>query len=135
MLTDDQVHEQCKLIKKMLEVSPYYINVDVIVYENEEKYTVFSIGSSEFIEVRWSKTGNHHYLPGYENIAGGFGSEPPSKEEVYLGARKLSYHQACVRLVTHQYESALHVAFEQDEPEESKSLIEKDLFLWPVIKN
>ena len=116
MLTDDQVIEQCSLIKKMLEVSSYFNGVTVECTTNDYDSSVFDFGGDYFIEVRYSNEGIPDYLPGYYKQYGGFGSEPPHMEEVYFGngnSRKCrSLHRACVRLVSRLYEDELHIALE-----------------------
>lgn len=118
MLTEAQVTEQCNLLKKMLEVSSYFDGVTITVQENNDRVTIFDIATSHFVEVRYDPGGIHAYLPGYYNECGGFGSEPPSIEEVYLSNGKTcrSFHQACVKIVSRLYEDELQIAFERDEP-------------------
>jgi hypothetical protein len=111
MTSEDQSQAQATLIKKMLEVSPYYTDVQVTVAEDGMTLAVFDIGTLTFIEVRYKHVGNDEYLPGYYKPVGGFGSEPPDLEEVYIG-KELSLHSACVKIVTRRYEDELHAAME-----------------------
>ena len=106
-----QVQAQATLIKKMLEVSPYYKDVQVTVVEHDMTMAVFDIGTLTFIEVRYKHVGNDEYLPGYYKPVGGFGSEPPDLEEVYIG-EALSLHGACVKIVARRYEDELHAVTE-----------------------
>lgn len=111
MLTDDQVKTQVDLIAAMLNVSPYFDEVKVEVTENEESYTVFSIGDDRFIEVRYAYSGMHEYLPGYNYEVGGGGDEGPSIEVIYTGKAK-SFNEAVVKLVSRIYQDQLQVLME-----------------------
>ena len=89
MLTDDQVKEQVRLLKTMLEVSPYFNGVTVQCTNNDYDMSVFEFGGDMFLEVRYNNKQSPYmlntYLPGYMKQYGGFGSEPPCMEEVYIG--------------------------------------------------
>ena len=57
MPTHEQAATHAKLIKAMLEVSPYFDDVTVEVAENEPSWTFFDIGGDYFIEESDSAAG------------------------------------------------------------------------------
>jgi hypothetical protein len=111
MFTEDSLQKMQDMIKTMLDVSPYFDWDTVVVKENEETYTVFTLGEKWWIEVRYNNFGLHVYLPGYDKQVGGFGDEPPSIEEVYIGHCN-SLHQSVVKIVTRIFEHQLQVFME-----------------------
>jgi hypothetical protein len=112
MFTEDSLKKMQDVIQTMIDVSPYFDFDKVEVKENEENYTVFQLGEKWWIEVRYNDHGLHMYLPGYDNEAGGFGDEPPSIEEVYIGTA-VSLYQSVVKIVTRIFEHQLEIVMEQ----------------------
>lgn len=112
MFTDDSLKKMQDVIQTMIDVSPYFDFDTVEVKENEETYTVFTLGEKWWIEVRYNDHGLHQYLPGYDKDMGGVGDEGPSIEEVYIGTA-ISLHQSVVKIVTRIYEHQLEIVMEQ----------------------
>ena len=110
MLTDDQVIEQCSLIKKMLEMSSYFDGCNVECKANNDVCTTFVIASRYFIQVNYRNNGLHDYQVGYYKR---YIDDAPYLNRVYLnnGQRCSSFIKACVRIVSWVYEDELQITF------------------------
>ena len=111
MLTDDQLNDQCNLIKKMLEVSPYYNDCNVIYTHHSDEVTIFVIDNCYWIMVQWNKHGLHQYTVGYykEYYDGEIGNDV---EEVVISYNKQSLYQCTVRIIKDMYANQLQIAME-----------------------
>ena len=137
MPTDAQLQDHAALIRRMLEVSPYFaeLGVRVMVAAHDVRSTIFDVtvtnfhfidvDPSYFIDVRYNRQGEGKvFIAGYYKECGGFGDEGPSIEEVYFGTGVYSFHEVCVKIATGRYEEDLHIEFERDEP---KSELNEDI--------
>jgi len=107
MLTHDQLQDQCKLIKRMLEVSSYFNGVTVTVSKHDGNTDVFEFGGNLFIEVRYDPGGVHRYLPGYNKTY----ANTSTTEQVYTGQDR-SLHGAVVNLVTWMFMEQLQLTMD-----------------------
>lgn len=107
MLTEEQLQDQCSLIKKMLEVSPYFDGCTVTYTDHDKYMTTFIISNCYYIRVYWNVRGLHRYDVGY------YKEYDDGNEEVVLSYGKQSINQCCVRIVKDMYENQLQIASEQ----------------------
>ena len=100
MLSIEEATRQANIMTLMLEVSPYFDDVDIVITERESNYTIFAINDSLFIEVRDNDFGFHQYLPGYYKDIG------DNTHKVYLSVKE-SIYQSCMRIVAFMYDLQL----------------------------
>ena len=107
MLTDEQLQDQCSLIKRMLEESNYFDGC-VVEYNNPtDACTEFVIADCYWIVAYWNNHGLHKYNVGYYKDY-----DDGCRETVLLSHFKDSLFQCCVRIVKDMYESRLQAAME-----------------------